>query len=63
MGFANPKDLLNGLQFQDQSIFDQHVHPVSAVQTVPLVFDRQRPLKLERDLCKIELACQALLIG
>ena len=51
------------LELENDSIFDDNVEPVSAIQAHLLVGDRERHLTLEADLGVLQLVTQAFFIG
>jgi hypothetical protein len=62
LGIMNGHELINGLEFQNQSIFDDKVESKTASETSPLVFERQTHLPLESNVVLFKLARQTSLI-
>ncbi len=59
---VDPFELFNALEFDDQFILYQQVHPVSAIKLYPLILNGLWVLKLELYLIKTQFMCKTLFI-
>ena len=62
LSFMNWENSFDGLEFDYDQIFNNHIHNISAIESHALVIQRQRHLPFERQLYFFEFITQTFLI-
>ena len=57
------QDCINGFEFNDQSIINDQIQPVTKVKFDSLIVNRKGDLTSERKLCSIKFPTQAFFIS
>jgi hypothetical protein len=63
LGLMNCQNSIDGLDFEDQLLLYNEIHPVAAINAKPLVNDRQWNVSGKRDATVREFETQSLLVG